>query len=67
MSFVNFEMPYKWIIVVATYYFGMDDFWDVLELLVLEHSFDIFPILREVCKASEYFCFFVVVLQFRQL
>ena len=56
-------MPCKWIIVVTTYHLRIDNFWDVWEALVLEHSFIIFLVFQKICK-SKHFCFFVIVLKF---
>ena len=43
---VNFEISCKWIIMVTTYHVGADEFWDIWEALVLEHSLDDFSVLR---------------------
>ena len=43
--FVNNKMPCKRIIVVTTYHLGMNNFWDVWEFLILEHSLDVFLVL----------------------
>ena len=52
--------------MVITYHFGIDNFWDIWETLVLEHSFDVFPALQKACS-SECFYFFVVILQLKEL
>ena len=45
-------MPCKWIIVVTTYHLGADDFWNVWEASVLEHSLDVFPsVLYPICPS----------------
>ena len=51
---------------MTTYHLGADDLWDICEPLVLENSHNVLSVLRKVCS-SEYFCFFVFVLKFRQL
>ena len=56
-------MPCKRIIVVTTYDLGTDDFWDVWEPLVLEHSLDVLPALRKA-SSSQNFCFLIFVLKF---
>ena len=63
---VNAKIPRKRIIVVTTYHLGADDLWDIWKSSVLEHSLNFLPAL---CKASssQNFCFFVVVLQLREL
>ena len=38
LCLVHFEMLYKRIIVVTTYHFGTNNFWDVWEASVLKHS-----------------------------
>ena len=55
-------MPCKKIIVVTIYHLGADDFWDIWEALVLEHSLNVFLVLQKAPK-SQRFCLFVVVLQ----
>ena len=57
----------KKIIQMTIYHLGTDDFWDVWEALVLKHSFNVFPVLRKACRASEKLCFLVVVLQLKEL
>ena len=59
-------MPCNRIIVVTTYHLGVDDLWDIWELLVLEHSLNVLPLLRKTYN-SKFLCFFVFVLQFGQL
>ena len=61
--FVNAEMRCKKIIVVTTYDLGTDDFWNVWEPLVLEHSLDVFLAFRKVSRVSEKLCFLVIFLQ----
>ena len=39
-----------------------DDIWDVWEASVLEHSFNVFSVLRKACS-SDCLSFFVVILQ----
>ena len=60
---VNTKMTCKKIIMITTYYLEANDLWDIWVPLILEYSFDIFPVLRKVCRASKKFCFFVVFLQ----
>ena len=55
-------MPYKRIIVVTTYDLKTDDFWDVWEPLVLEHSLDVLLAFRKPSSSQRY-CLFVIVLQ----
>ena len=59
---VNAKMPCKRIIVVTTYNLVADDFWDIWEPSILEHSFNFFPAFRKA-SSSHRFCLFVVVLQ----
>ena len=63
LCLVNSKMPCKWIIVVTTYHLGTDDFSDVWEASVLEHSLDVFPLFRKTPK-SERFCFLIIILKF---
>ena len=59
-------MSRKWVIVITTYHLGIDDFRDVWEALVLEHSLNILSVFRKACS-SECFRFLVFVLKFGQL
>lgn len=68
LYFINFKLPYKWIIIVTTYRLEIRDFWDILESLILNYSFILFSVLwKTYCNRYKHFCFFIVVLQFGEL
>ena len=49
--------------MVTTYHLGADNLWDIWEFSILEHSFNVLPVLWEACRASEKLCFLVIDLQ----
>ena len=60
-------MLYKWIIVMTIYYFRANDFWDVKEVLVLEHSLVIFSAFWKTCCIQfDCYGYFVIVLQLKK-
>ena len=52
--------------MVMIYHLGADDLWDVRKPSVLEHSLEVFLILRKA-YSFECFCFLIFVLKFGQL
>ena len=48
---------------MTTYHLEADNFWDVWEFSILEHSLDVFSDLREACRAFDCLCFLVAFLQ----
>ena len=51
---------------MTTYHLEADEFWDIWEASVSEHSLNVFLVLRKAFS-SQRFCLFVIVLQFGEL
>ena len=61
-SFVNSKIVYKRIVIVAIDQLRSNNFRNVKEVLILEHSFNIFLALKKI-HSLEFACLFVIILQ----
>ena len=54
--------------MVIVYHLKTDNFWDILEVLVLKHFFIVLPVLWKIyCSKSEHFGFIIIILQLGEL
>lgn len=53
--------------MVITYQLKIDNFWDVLKVLILKNSFIVFPVLWKTCYYPQHFSFIIIILQLGKL